>query len=87
MCHNQEILEKAIEMNRAVIIAPIVGQDTKIEDFPLMGSFLKEIVTEENVDLSILKNSIFCPADYKGSYRAIKVKPIEIKFMLLVIEL
>ncbi|MGQ4874943.1 MAG: tRNA pseudouridine(13) synthase TruD [Promethearchaeia archaeon] len=68
-------LEKALELNRATIVAPIIGFGTKFDKFPLMKELYEEIFKEENIDYSFFKNYYKSEAEGKGTVRAIFLKP------------
>ena len=68
-------LKKAIDLNRAVIVIPIIGYNTDLDDFPLMKSLFEEIVQQENIDKTIFKSEIMEEPEFKGSIRAITKKP------------
>ncbi|MBY9007210.1 MAG: tRNA pseudouridine(13) synthase TruD [Candidatus Lokiarchaeota archaeon] len=76
-----EYLEKAIRLDRAVILAPIVGFSTDLNDFPLMKNIFHEIVKEEGINLDIFKSEFFERFNMKGSYRAITTRPIGLKII------
>lgn len=68
-------LDEALKLNRAVIVAPIIGYNTNLDEFPLMKSFFQEILEQEDYDSSIFKSNLMYEFEFKGSYRAIKVNP------------
>jgi len=76
-------LEKAIELNRAVIVIPIVGYDTNFNDFPLVKSIFEEIIKQEGINDSLFKSPLLYQFEYKGSFRAMIVKPIGLKILEL----
>jgi tRNA pseudouridine13 synthase len=69
-------LEQAIDLNRATIVAPIIGFDTNLNEFPLMKSIFKEIKEEENLNEEIFDSHFLNRYDLKGSIRAQTIKPI-----------
>lgn len=77
-------LREAIKLKRAVIIAPIVGYNSDLNDFPLMKTIFEEIIDKERIDLTIFKSEFLNQFDLKGSYRAITTKPIGLTFVELV---
>ncbi|MFX1276158.1 MAG: tRNA pseudouridine(13) synthase TruD [Promethearchaeota archaeon] len=76
-------LDEAFKMNRAVIVAPLIGYNTKLEDFPLMKDIFQEVASQEKIDINFLDNDILNEYEFKGSYRAITVKPIGLKVIEL----
>jgi tRNA(Glu) U13 pseudouridine synthase TruD len=74
-------LKKAIELNRAVIIAPIIGFETKIDDFPAMASMFSEILHEERINPTIFKSDWLSNFEFKGSFRALAVKPVDLQIL------
>ncbi|MHA1293456.1 MAG: tRNA pseudouridine(13) synthase TruD [Promethearchaeota archaeon] len=78
-----EYLRKAIKLNRAVIIVPIVGYDTNLDEFPLMKNIFEEILKKEKINKNIFKSELLYRYDFKGTFRALTVKPIGLKFIHL----
>jgi len=76
-----EYLEEAISLNRARIVIPLIGYDTNIEEFPLINQLLKELSNEEGIESSIFKNDLLVDYDFKGTFRAMMVKPIGLKLL------
>jgi len=76
-----EYLDKAIKLNRAVIILPIIGNNTNLDDFPLVKQLLEEIWTQEKIDKNIFSSEYFNKPEFKGSLRAITAKPIGLKMI------
>ena len=76
-----EYLQKAISLNRASIIIPIIGSDTRINDFPLIKKLYKEILKQENISENIFNQNHIEESDFKGSIRAMMVKPIDLKLL------
>ncbi len=68
-------LEDAINLNRAVIIIPIVGYDTDFNDFPLLKPVFQQISEENGININLFRNETIFNAEFKGSYRAMMVKP------------
>ena len=52
-----KFLKKALNLNRAAIIMPILGNTTDLESFPLMKKLFKEIIRIEKCDSNILYNN------------------------------
>ena len=76
-------IEEAIELNRAVIVAPLVGYETNLDDFPIMKSYFEKIIQEEGIDPTILTNELISNTDFKGAFRSVYVKPIALKILHL----
>ena len=76
-----EYLDKAIKLNRAVIILPIIGNSTNLDDFPLVKQLLEEICTQEKIDKNIFSSEYFNEPEFKGSLRAMTAKPIGLKMI------
>jgi len=74
-------LEKAIELNRAVIVAPIIGFNTDLNEFPLMKTLFEEIKKEESLKLDIFDSHFLDKYDLKGSIRAQTIKPIGLELV------
>lgn len=77
-------LNKALNLNRAAIIFPIVGTNTNLDDFPFMKSLFEEIIKQENVNKDIFKNNLIDEQEFKGSIRPMVVKPTALKILELV---
>lgn len=69
-------LKDAIKLNRAVIIIPLPGYSSKLDEFPFMKTLYEEVFREEDINLKIYENDILLKYNFKGSFRAITVKPI-----------
>jgi tRNA pseudouridine13 synthase len=72
-------LDKAIKLNRAVIVVPIVGYETNLDDYPLMKPFFIELIEKEEINESIFKSESLKAIEFKGTFRAMTVKPIGLK--------
>ena len=69
-------LDDALKLNRAVIVAPIIGYASNMDESPLMKSIFQEILEQEDFDSNIFKSDLMYEFEFKGAYRAITVKPI-----------
>lgn len=68
-------LNKALEMDRARIMCPILGYDSKLKDNYFKSTY-SHILRKEKFKLEYFKNGRQLKAyDFRGSYRAIIVKP------------
>lgn len=76
-------LEKAFELNRASVVMPIIGKLTNLDDFPLMGSIFRELTKEEMISLDVFKSELVNENEFKGSIRAITVKPWDLEMIEL----
>ncbi len=74
-------LVEAITLNRARMVIPLIGYDTKLEEFPLMDQLLRELLSVEGISLKIFENPMLVEYDFKGSYRSMIVKPIGLKLL------
>jgi len=74
-------LKKAMELNRASIVIPLIGLNTKLDEFPLMGKIYREIIELENIDDRKFKNYSINENEFKGAIRPIIVKPIGLKLI------
>jgi tRNA pseudouridine13 synthase len=72
-------LEKALELSRASIVIPIIGKLTNLDDFPLMSSIFREMAKEEKINDNLFKSDIIDENKFKGSIRAITVKPWDLE--------
>ncbi len=73
--HYDEYLKEAIKLNRAVIVAPIIGFDTQLDKYPLMKKLCEKIVEQEEIDLKLLNSGLLIEYALKGAHRALTVKP------------
>jgi len=76
-----EFLRKALEQNRASIVLPIIGKETNLDDFPLMKAIFKEVVKIEGIDETIFKKHSVKEGGFKGSVRALTIKPVGLEMM------
>lgn len=76
-------LNKALNLNRAVIIIPIIGKYTNLDEFPLMKSLFEEIAEQERFDKNIFSNKMAGEQEFKGSIRAMTIKPTALKLLEL----
>jgi len=74
-----QYLDEALELNRASIVIPIIGSLTNLDDFPLMSSIFKEIAKKEKISESIFTSGVINKDEFKGSIRAMTVKPRDLK--------
>jgi tRNA pseudouridine13 synthase len=72
-------LEKALELNRASIVIPIIGKLTNLNEFPVMSSIFREVAKEEKFSEDLFKSKFIDENEFKGSIRAMTVKPWDLK--------
>ncbi|MHA2393558.1 MAG: tRNA pseudouridine(13) synthase TruD [Promethearchaeota archaeon] len=76
-------LEKALELNRASIVLPLIGRDTTLDDFPIMKSIFRRVAEIEGIDESIFQRDFDINNEFKGSIRAMTVRPTDLKMIEL----
>lgn len=76
-----ETIDKALDLNHAVIILPIVGYNTNFDEFPLAKQWLKEIFKQLKLDKKIFSSEFLNEPEFKGSMRPITSKPIGLKLL------
>jgi tRNA pseudouridine13 synthase len=74
-------LNKALNLNRATIVVPIIGIDTNLDKYPLMKSLYEEIAIQESFNKDIFSDNIIMEREFKGSIRALTVKPTMLKVL------
>ena len=76
-------LVKAMKLNRAVMIAPLVGKNTNLNDFPFMRSLFEEIIEEEGISIDVFKNQQeLGEKEFNGSVRTLIAKPVDLRIEL-----
>jgi len=78
-----EFLEKAMTLNRAVIVIPIVGYETDMNEFPLLKPLFEEIIKQDGISINLFKSKLLYQFVYRGSFRAMTTKPIGFKILEL----
>jgi len=76
-----KFLKEAIRLNRAHIVIPLVGYDTKMDDYPLMNKFFEDVLNEEKIDSTIFKCELFRQYEFKGAHRAMVIKLSDAKIL------
>ncbi|MFX0140180.1 MAG: tRNA pseudouridine(13) synthase TruD, partial [Candidatus Hodarchaeota archaeon] len=76
-------LKKALNLNRAAIIIPIIGTNTNLDEFPLMKLLYEEIAYKENMNKNLFNNKLPYSQEFKGSIRAMITKPTSLKLLEL----
>ncbi|TFG20434.1 MAG: tRNA pseudouridine(13) synthase TruD [Promethearchaeota archaeon] len=72
-----QYLLKALAMNRGAIVAPLIGYDTNLNQFPLFNELFIELLEKENFNRSIFNSHYFKEFEFKGAFRAMINKPQE----------
>ena len=76
-------LDRALKINHAVIVAPILSFKEELDDFPLMKKLYLEILKDERVDLSIFNEYYEKHGEGKGTIRPLIMIPDGLKFIAL----
>jgi len=76
-----EYLQEARKLNRAKIIAPLIGYNTDTDEFPYMKTLFLEIIKKNRISLNLFKNKLLEMYDFKGSFRPIIAKPVGLKIL------
>jgi len=76
-------LDEAININRGVIVAPLVGINANLDAFPLMKNFFDELIQQEGIDMNIFNSELFEKYKLRGSFRPISMKPFGLKVLEL----
>ncbi len=74
-------LNKALKLNHAAIIIPIIGINTNLDEFPLVKLLFDEIAEQESIKKDIFNKDIIMKTEFKGSIRALTVKPTLLKIL------
>ncbi|MFX1391286.1 MAG: tRNA pseudouridine(13) synthase TruD [Promethearchaeota archaeon] len=74
-------LDKALNLNRASIVIPIIGTNTNLDEFPLMNKLFEEISKQERISKNIFRDKLNDEFEFKGSFRAITIKPTLLKLI------
>jgi tRNA pseudouridine13 synthase len=76
-----EYLQEAIKLNRAVIVVPLVGYKTNLDEFPYMKHIFLEVIKNERISLNMFKNKLLELYEFKGSFRSLIAKPVGLKIL------
>ncbi|MCK4781145.1 MAG: tRNA pseudouridine(13) synthase TruD, partial [Candidatus Lokiarchaeota archaeon] len=76
-------LKKALNLNRAAIVIPLIGTNTNLNDFPSMKLLFEKIIKHENIDKEIFNKTLNFGEEFKGSIRPMIVKPTGLKILEL----
>ncbi len=75
----REKLDKAMKFGRVNILAPVLGSDSKLEDFGVFGQIYKEILDKEGIEPSFFKISDFKAGSFRGTFRTICIKMTDLQ--------
>lgn len=76
-------LKRALKLNRASIVLPIIGKNTILDEYPPMKNIYKEIAKLDQIDENIFDSKYIDEGEFKGSIRAVTVKPNDLKILEL----
>jgi len=79
--HYDVYLKKALKLNHAAIIIPIIGTNTKLNEFPLMKLLFEEIAEQQNINKNVFDSLLNFESEFKGSIRAMTAKPTSLKML------
>ena len=74
-------LKRALKSNRASIVLPIIGKKTALDEYPIMEAIFKEITKLDQIDENIFQSKYIDETEFKGSIRAMTVKPNDLKML------
>jgi len=78
-----DYLNKALKLNRAAIVIPLIGYNTNLSEFPLIRDLFFEVLKEEKINEEIFSSELLSTYEFKGSLRSMMVKPIGQKILEL----
>ncbi|MFX1531470.1 MAG: tRNA pseudouridine(13) synthase TruD, partial [Promethearchaeota archaeon] len=76
-------LKKALKLNRASIVLPLIGKNTILDEYPAMKIIFKEIAKLDHIEENIFHSKFIDESEFKGSIRAMTVKPNNLKLLEL----
>ncbi|MFX0143416.1 MAG: tRNA pseudouridine(13) synthase TruD [Candidatus Hodarchaeota archaeon] len=79
--HYDKYLKKALSMNRASIILPLIGTNTNLEEFPFMKLLFEKVKKQENIKKNIFNVNFNVEQEFKGSIRPMIIKPTGLKIL------
>ncbi|MBY8988363.1 MAG: tRNA pseudouridine(13) synthase TruD, partial [Candidatus Lokiarchaeota archaeon] len=68
-------------LNRAKIVYPLIGYNTKLDEFPNIKSLALEILDNEGISVDIFNSKLLETYEFKGSFRPIITKPLGLKIL------
>ncbi|MFX1374561.1 MAG: tRNA pseudouridine(13) synthase TruD [Promethearchaeota archaeon] len=74
-------LRKALKLNRASIVLPLIGTNTSFDEFPLMKPIYEDLIKSEGIDRNIFHSKDIDESEFKGSIRAMTIKPRGLKMV------
>jgi tRNA pseudouridine13 synthase len=76
-----KFLKKALKLDRAIIVLPIIGSTTNLDMFPLWKTIFKDLCKSKNINTKIFNSETIDMSDFKGAIRAITIKPNGLKIV------
>lgn len=76
-----KFLKKALRLDRATVVLPIIGSATKLDNFPLMKNIFKDLCKLESIDTKIFNSEYIDGSEFKGTIRAMTIKPHGLKMV------
>ncbi|GAF98901.1 unnamed protein product [marine sediment metagenome] len=76
-------MKKALKLNRASIALPIIGNNTILDEYPLMKYIYEDVAKSDRIDNNIFYSKYINESEFKGSIRAMTVKPSGLKMVEL----
>lgn len=76
-----QFLKRALKINRALIVLPIIGSTTKLDEFPLMKTIFEDICKIEKINKDIFYSEYIDSSEFKGAIRAMTIKPSGLKMV------
>jgi tRNA pseudouridine13 synthase len=75
----KEKLDAAMRFGRISILAPVLGSDSKLDDFGIFGPIYKEILDKEGIEPSFFRITDFKAGSFRGTYRSICIKMTDLQ--------
>ena len=76
-----QYLLKALKMDRGAIVAPLIGYDTNLKNFPFFEELFFDLLEEEDFDVSIFNSNYLKEFEFKGAFRAMMNKPSGLRIL------
>ncbi|NVM17338.1 MAG: tRNA pseudouridine(13) synthase TruD [Candidatus Lokiarchaeota archaeon] len=76
-----KFLQEAYDLNRAKIVYPLIGYNTKLDNYPAIKSLALKILDDEGISSEIFKNKLLETYEFKGSFRSIITKPLGLNIL------
>ncbi|MFX0040465.1 MAG: tRNA pseudouridine(13) synthase TruD [Candidatus Heimdallarchaeota archaeon] len=74
-------LKKALSVNRAAIIMPLIGTNTNLDEFPFIKLLYEKVIKQENIQKDIFDTNFNAEQEFKGSFRPMIIKPTGLKIL------